>query len=256
MDVGNPAYQDAGVARVIASAHAGGFDGIFLDDANASLSWVIAGGSSQCVKYPTNPTWQAAVFSFFQNVAPQLQAAGLLVVANIGGSTVTPGLWPKWNGPLDGAMEESYMNGGTGRDSLKNGLWQAKFGHNLWSENNGKLSLDHSVTSTRSGARYALASMLLVANGHSVFYASTQYTNEVWWPEYNLTKRLGPALGPYRVLRNGDYRRDFTNGVVLVNPRATAATAVRLGATYVGSGLGHVRSVKLQRTSGVVLLRL
>ena len=35
MDVGNTDYQQAGVARVIADAHAGGFDGIFLDDANA-----------------------------------------------------------------------------------------------------------------------------------------------------------------------------------------------------------------------------
>ncbi len=255
MDVGNPAYQNAGVARVIADAHAGGFDGIFLDDANASLRWVIAGGSSRCVKYPTDATWQAAVYSFFQNVAPQLQSAGLLAVANIGGSTVTKGLWPRWNGPLDGAMEESYTNGGAGRDSLRNGLWQAKFGHNLWSEKNGKLSLDHAVTRTRGGARYALATMLLAESGHSALYASTDYTTEMWWPEYDLTKRLGAARGPYRVLRNGDYRRDFTNGVVLVNPHARATGVVHLGATYVGSGLGRVRNVKLQRTSGVVLLR-
>jgi hypothetical protein len=255
MDVGNPNYQQAGVARVIADAHAAGFDGVFLDDANASLRWVIAGGSSRCVKYPTNATWQAAVYSFFQNVAPQLRSAGLLVVANIGGSTVTKGLWPKWNGPLDGAMEESYTNGGTGRDSIRNGRWPAKFGHNLWSENHAKLSLDHAVTRTRGGARYALATMLLVSNGHSALYASTNYTREVWWPEYDLTKRLGSALGGYRVLRNGDYRRDFTNGVVLVNPHANATKAVRLGATYIGSGLGRVRTVKLKPTSGVVLLR-
>jgi hypothetical protein len=255
MDVGNPAYQGAGVARVIADAHAGGFDGIFLDDANASLRWVIAGGSSQCVKYPTDGAWQAAVYSFLSNVAPQLQAAGLLAVANIGGSTVTKGLWPKWNGPLDGAMEESYTNGGAGRDSLRNGLWQARLGHNLWSENHGKLSLDHAVTRTRTGARYGLATMLLVENGNSAFNASTDYTNEVWWPEYDLTRRLGAALGPYRVLSNGDYRRDFTNGVVLVNPHANPTSVVHLGATYVGSQLGRVTDVRLQRTSGVVLLR-
>ena len=97
--------------------------------------------------------------------------------------------------------------------------------------------------------------MLLAENGHSALYASTDYTKEVWWPEYDLTKRLGAATGPYRVLRNGDYRRDFTNGVVLVNPHAQATGVVHLGATYVGSGLGPVRNVKLQRTSGVVLLR-
>jgi hypothetical protein len=255
MDVGNAAYQDAGVARVIASARAGGFDGIFLDDANASLRWVISGDRSRCVMYPTDARWQAAVLSFFQDVAPQLRTAGLTVVANIGGSIVTRGLWRAWNGPLDGAMEESYTNGGTGRDSLRNGRWQAKFGHNLWSETHAKLSLDHAVTRTRSGARYALATMLLAENGHSALYASTNYTKEVWWPEYDSARRLGTALGRYRVLRNGDYRRNFTNGVVLVNPHAHATSAVRLGAWYKGSQLGRVRSVKLRPTSGVVLRR-
>ncbi len=255
MDVGSSAYQVAGVARVIADAQAAGFDGIFLDDANASLRWVIAGGSSRCVKYPTDAGWQGAVLSFFQDVAPRLRSAGLLVVANIGGSTVTKGLWHVWNGPLDGAMEESYTNGGTGRDSLRNGRWQARLGHNLWSETHGKLSLDHAVTRTRGGARYALATMLLVANGHSALYASTDYTKEVWWPEYDSTKRLGAAIGRYRVLRNGDYRRDFTHGVVLVNPHARPTGVVHLGAWYVGSQLGRVRSVKLRPTSGVVLRR-
>ena len=113
---------------------------MFLDDANASLRWVIAGGEAACVTYPTTAQWQAAVYSFLSNVAPQLHQAGLLVVANIGGSTITRGLWQKWNGPLDGAMEESFTNGGAGRDSIADGQWPAKLGHALWSEANGKIS--------------------------------------------------------------------------------------------------------------------
>ena len=84
MDVGNEAYQDAGIAHVVAMAKAAGFDGVFLDDANASLRWVVAGGLTASVSYPTDPAWQAAVYSFFTRVAPQLHAAGLDVVANIG----------------------------------------------------------------------------------------------------------------------------------------------------------------------------
>jgi hypothetical protein len=254
MDVANAAYQDAGTVRVSRLARAGGFDGVFLDDANASLRWVIAGGSAACVTYPTTVQWQAAVYSFLSNVAPQLHQADLLVVANIGGSTITPGLWQKWNGPIDGAMEESFTNGGTGPDSIANGQWPAKLSHALWSEETGKISLDHAVTGTRDGARYALATMLLAAGRKNLFSASIGYSHEVWWPEYTTANSLGSPIRAYRVLRNGVYRRDFTNGVVLVNP-ARAARKVRLGGTFSGSGLHEVTSVSLAPTSAVVLVK-
>jgi Hypothetical glycosyl hydrolase family 15 len=255
MDVGNVAYQDAGATRVGREAKADGFDGVFLDDANASLRWVIAGGSGACVTYPTTAKWQAAVYSFLSNVAPQLHQAGLLVLANIGGSTITPGLWQKWNRPIDGAMEEAFTDGWTGRDSIANSQWREKLGHASWSEAAGKISLDHAVTRTRGGARYALATMLLVADGENVFSASSDYSHELWWPEYATMNALGRPIGAYRVLGNGVYRRDFSNGVVLVNPQSRAASAVHLGGTYSGSGLHGATGVSLPQTSGVVLLR-
>jgi hypothetical protein len=253
MDVGNILYQDAGAARVIRYAKADGFDGVFLDDANASLRWIIAGGEAESVKYPTTPQWQSAVYSFLSNVGPRLHRAGLLTVANIGGSTITSGLWQKWNRPIDGAMEESFTTGGAGPDSVANGQWPAKLSHAAWSEANGKLSLDHAVTSTRRGARYGLATMLLVTGGENLFSASTNYSREVWWPEYRTVSTLGRPLDAYRVLPNGVYRRDFTHGVVLVNPRTRPASRVGLGGTYSGSGLHRVTGVSLARTSGVVL---
>ena len=255
MDVGNPAYQQAGLANVVNMAKTAGFDGVFLDDANASLRWVLPGGSGECVKYPTDAAWQSAAFSFLDHVAPQLRQAGLLVAANIGGSTVAPGLWQKWNGPLDGAMEESFTNGGAGRDSLANGQWLAKLHHARWSETHGKLALDHAVTRTRSGARYGLATMLLVANGENHFYASTDYEHERWWPEYRTARALGRPRGGYRVTRKGVYRRDFTNGVVVVNPQTHRVRRIRLGGVYSGSGLSDVTRIGLQGTSGAVLVK-
>jgi hypothetical protein len=255
MDVGNRLYQDEGAARVIKLAKAGGFDGVFLDDANASLRWIVRGGSSECVKYPTNLQWQSAVYSFLSNVGPQLHRADLLAVANIGGSTITPGLWEKWNGQIDGAMEESFTRGGSGADSLANDAWPVKLSHALWSEQNGKISLDHARTATRAGARYALATMLLAARTENLLYASAGYSDEVWWPEYAIANSLGRPTGGYRVLRNGVYRRDFTGGVVLVNPRTRPASRIRLGGTFSGSGLRSVTAVSLAPTSGVVLAR-
>ena len=255
MDVANPAYQQAGLANVVSEVKAAGFDGVFLDDANASLRWVLPGGSAECVKYPTDAAWQSAAFSFLDHMAPQLQRAGLLVAANIGGSTVTPGLWQKWNGPLDGAMEESFTNGGAGRDSIANGQWLAKLNHARWSETHGKIALDHAVTARRSGARYGLATMLLVANGENRFFASTDYETERWWPEYRTARALGRPIGRYRVTGRGIYRRDFTHGVVVVNPQTHAVRHIRLGRAYSGSGLRHVKRITLQPTSGAVLVK-
>ena len=64
--------------------------------------------------------------------------------------------------------------------------------------------------------------MLLVANGENRFFASTDYGTERWWPEYRTARALGRPIGRYRVLRNGVYRRDFTHGVVVVNPQTHA----------------------------------
>jgi hypothetical protein len=197
----------------------------------------------------------SAVYSFLSNVGPQLHRAGLLAVANIGGSTITPGLWQKWNGPIDGAMEESFTAGSSGTDSLANGEWPAKLSHAQWSEENGKISLDHAVTATRAGARYALATMLLVARTKNLLYASAGYSDEVWWPEYATANSLGRPTGGYRILLNGVYRRDFTNGVVLVNPLTRRASRIRLGRTFSGSGLRKVTAVSLAPMSAVVLAK-
>ena len=256
MDVGNAAYQNSGAARVSARATADGFDGVFLDDANASLGWIVKGGQAASVAYPTTAAWQSAVDAFLTNVAPQLHEAGLLVVANIGGSVITHGLWERWNGPIDGAMEESFTNAGTGRDTLANGQWPTKLAHAAWSERRGKISLDHAVTATRAGARYGLATMLLVAGGENLYSASKgTYSREVWWPEYRTASRLGRPVGAYRVLANGVYRRDFTNGVALVNPHRRGTRLVHLAGTYHGSGLGNVRTATLRPATGLVLVR-
>ena len=59
-------------------------------------------------KYPTQAQWTAAMQSFIQNVGPQIQAAGLKAIANIGSGSDTS-FYPTrkvWLASLDGAMEE------------------------------------------------------------------------------------------------------------------------------------------------------
>ena len=97
--------------------------------------------------------------------------------------------------------------------------------------------------------------MLLAANGENLFFASTDYERERWWPEYRTAKALGRPIGGYRVTGRGIYRRDFTNGVVVVNPQTHAVRRIRLGGAYSGSGLRQGEEVTLRPTSGVVLVK-
>jgi hypothetical protein len=98
--------------------------------------------------------------------------------------------------------------------------------------------------------------MMLVAGCWSSYdTANSRYQSETWYPEYDTAAQLGAPLGGFTVLPDGVYRRDFANGVVLVNPSTSPAGVVGLGGTFSGSGVTDVSSVSLGATSGVILLR-
>ena len=124
---------------MVARAKAGGFDGVFLDDAAASLRWVIVGGASRCAAYPTDTAWQGAVYSFLSNVAPQLRAAGLGVVAKHRGLDDHPRALAVERA-AQRAMEESFTNEGPVATRSEREWFPSQLRHAAWSEANGKLA--------------------------------------------------------------------------------------------------------------------
>ena len=122
-------------------------------------------------------------------------------------------------------------------------VWNAKLENVAWSEANGKYAILNSYNTTEAGNTYGLSSMLLVAGAWSSYdTANSRYQSEKWYPEYDAAEQLSEPLGGYTVLPDGVYRRDFANGVVLVNPSTNPAGVVDLG-------------VSLGPTSGVILLK-
>jgi hypothetical protein len=84
--------------------------------------------------------------------------------------------------------------------------------------------------------RYAFGSTLL-DNGY--FSASSDYDKVLWYDEFDLagkgtTKWLGKAIdGPQTAAwQNGVYKRTFTGGMVLVNPKGSGTKTVTIGAGY------------------------
>ncbi len=255
MDIGNRAYQQACFANAVAAAKRGGFNGIYLDGVDASSGYGFPPNARPVVpEYPTDASWQAAMSRLLDYAGPVVHAAGLLLFGNIGGAA--PSLWRAWNGPLDGAEEESWTDGKLGL-AQQVPFWTSKLANVAWSEHHGKYVLLHSWNTTRAGNVFGLASMLLVANGFSSYSTSNgNYAGyEVWYPEYSTAARLGAPLGAYRRLRNGIYERRFAAGLVLVNPGLRRIHRFALPGRYSGSGRRHVRSVSMAPLTGLILRR-
>lgn len=112
--------------------------------------------------------------------------------------------------------------------------------------------------------RYGLASTLL-HNGYFSFTDNNNvFSNVPWFDEYSVD--LGSAIDspPLVPWSNGVYRRDFTNGIVLVNPRGNGTKTVQLepglkrirGTQDVRHNDGSVaETITLDDADGIILIR-
>jgi Hypothetical glycosyl hydrolase family 15 len=112
--------------------------------------------------------------------------------------------------------------------------------------------------------RYGLASCLMNDGYYSFTNTASGYNGVVWFDEYNAN--LGQAISspPTAAWQNGVWRRDFTNGIALVNPKGNGPQTVQLGGTFVKlkgtqdpsvNDGETVTSVTLQDRDGIILLR-
>lgn len=112
--------------------------------------------------------------------------------------------------------------------------------------------------------RYGLASCLMDDGYYSFTDVAQTYEGVIWFDEYDA--HLGQSLGPpvTTPLSNGVYRRDFANGIALVNPKGNGVQTVNLESDYLKllgtqdpslNDGSTVRSVTLQDRDGILLLR-
>ena len=115
------------------------------------------------------------------------------------------------------------------------------------------------------GMRYGLASCLL-DNGYYAFTDETKgYTGVPWFDEYD--SKLGKAVQPPATVawQKGVYRRDFENGIALVNPKGNGPVEVTLEEDFrrltgkqdpaVNNG-ALTRKLVLQDRDGIILKRV
>jgi hypothetical protein len=253
-DVGNSAYQQRWADDVSARLKADDWDGVFVDDANATMRYHY--DPAQVARYPSDDEYSAATGSALALIGPRLRGEGELVIPNFAdwrNHRTTVGGWLRY---VSGGMEEQFTKWGNDPSAgyLTDSDWEAQLDVLKQTQAAGKYQLlvSHSDAQDENAARYGWATTLLAASGGGASFAlQPDYSNETWFPEYDYD--LGEPLGPEVRLESGIRRRVFQRGVVLVNPTRDAVRA-EFGGRYRGSGRSAASSGTLGPHSGLIML--
>ena len=255
-DVGNPEYQRAWAANVIHLLAGGPWDGVMMDDTNTTNRYHF-NPSSKVAKYPTDAAYQAAVRSMLEYVGPAIQAAGKLAIPNMGSWSEYPAVVREWLPFVSGGMDEMFVkwSKAAGQGYRGSHEWESEVGQIATTESMGKqfIAITQAEPADVQGARYGWASALLAGNGHTSFMASNGHLGEeTWLGDYETP--IGTPAAPASPLGNGAWERQFTNGLVLVNPTASTVPASFPG-VYSGDGLTNATGASLAPRAALVLTR-
>ena len=258
MDVGNPGYQAQWLSNVWSDVRSGGWDGVFMDDTNTDMSWHL--GSKTVAKYPTASAWREATRSMLATVGPALISSGFLAIPNIAApwspNYDAQATWSDWIQFTSGATQEHYSKWGSDSSGwLAGNDWTYQQRFQTLTENAGKifLGLTYGPRADVRTMTWARANFLLFdepANGGALVYEfSDPEAQDPYAPEW--TSDVGTPLGQ-RFQVGSAWRRNFTGGIVLVNP-TTSLVTVALEQQYLRDDGSSTTSVTLGPTSGAIL---
>lgn len=244
-------------------------DGFFMD--NVFLQPNVAGDwyRNGVVLQPSDPKAQAAIqagyeryFSLVRTLMPGKYQLGN--VAEWGQSAAVPG---GYTNMADGGLMEAMIGASWSIEGW--GGWQqmmSQYTRVMGALKAPKLAIFNQYGSPTDyqSFRYGFASCLMNDGYYSFTDPTKGYTGVVWFDEYNADLGQATTVPPTAAWQKGVWRRDFTNGIALVNPKGNGAQTVTLGGTFVkikgsqASSINNgqtVTSVTLQDRDGIILLR-
>jgi len=219
MDPGNLEYREFWLNRAIELQDEYGWDGVFIDNVEASLNKFKRLGQLPA-KYPNDESYQAEIESFLAYIYNQyFRAEQRPVYANIieydDGS-----VWLRYMNYLDGAMIEDFAVD-YGYRYYSNSYWETQINMSKEAQAMGKslILVSQGEMEDTDRARFSFVSYLLISSNMTSFrYTESDYYEEVWLYE-NYFLELGSPINTLYQSDSG-WRRDFTNGYVFLNPKS------------------------------------
>jgi Hypothetical glycosyl hydrolase family 15 len=216
-----------------------------------------------------DPTVQSWLRQGERTYINDLNAAmpGKYQIGNISDLGASNAVFPELQGALNGGFMEGLIGYSWSPETW--GGWSAmmaSYRKEMGAVSSPQLAMFAQIGSITDyqSMRYGLASCLM-DNAYYTFNSSANYNDLPWFDEYNSS--LGQATSPPATTpwQKGVYRRDFANGIALVNPKGNGAQTVTLETSFrhlsgtqapsVNNGQ-TTQTVTLQDRDGLILLRL
>jgi len=243
-------------------------DGLYTDDVfykpRKSGDWDLNGSSTSPSDATTQKIYRQGLAQFADNVRG---ATGKLVFANSADWAVPGATAPEYQGKYNGGLIEHFIGRSYSTETWSG--WAAMMKQYratmalLAAPKYGICSVEGSKTDYQL-VRYALGSCMLDDGYFAFSDPSSYYRGVPWFDEYSV--KLGAATsGPSTsAWQSGVYRRNFQNGIVLVNPKGNGTRTVTLETNYVKirgtqatsvNNGATVRTVTLKVRDGIILLK-
>jgi hypothetical protein len=271
MDMGNPDWLNASATRCATDRATSGYDGCYYG--MLSLSALAPGYlDSQPIDTSTGLPWteQAWVVAMEHAVTAIRDAnPGVIITANTlqaggtyfntDGTSVRPILDLE-----DAGQAEDFLRGGTARvtnfqsedqwvDTVSMLVDAGARGDRILAQT--KIWTTATAAQIDAWHRYTVATFLMGTNGLSYLNFSTDHTMAALTADSSYDRvNIGSPIDTFAKV-GGVYRRDFTNGIALVNPTTSVVSVPLLGCVTDLGGLIHTLSITLQPNQGDVLLQ-
>jgi len=254
MDVGSRSYQRAWAGNVARDLRSHGWDGVFVDGISRTMQYPWYLNGRVLAKYPGTDDYARATTRFLRRVGPALRRRHL-VVGNINDATLP--LWRRWVGYTSGTSKEwwtkSSVNRGVGMLTGADWAYQMRLLSEAQARHKIFIAIAYGPADDVPAMDYARASFLLFARGSRSALSYSPWCSPEPSAPYWREDVGAPSRAPSQV--GSVWRREFSGGIVVVNPTNSQTVTLPLGAPYLGPNGSVVTSVVLPPHTGLTLRR-
>jgi len=223
-------------------------------------------GTAEAPGSPTAGTWIRQAYDQYFKLLETLMP-GKYQIGNMADWGSKEAVYPELQGDLNGGLMEGLMGRSYSPETWASwGEMMRWYRKTMAAVSAPKLLIFQEAGSPTDykSLRYGLTSCLMDDAYFNYYSTADGYHGVIWFDEYDVNLGNATSTPPQAAWQNGVWRRDFDNGIALVNPRGNGQVTVTLETDFKhfsGSQAPSVNNGQATRTitlgdrDGVILLR-